>query len=256
MNTKINTTTQPINLHEIALKLSANNAIADKISETGIVFTAKQLTPKLPQFEALGDMSLIALRKDGNGNNSYVLPTLYSDGDEFVVCLPDLNRSVTTRFKVKSWQAGDLTYSVLETNGDIILKCAIACNRQFLDDVRTEFNGQLEGQGTETLKAIWLKEKPQIELPLRTLSIGIAFEVIGTGQRSRKYSTPMVNLKDSSGNEYHNVITNSALRNLIDSGCQQFMIKEVVEMKKDKTRTDKVILTPLDGADFSDLLSA
>jgi hypothetical protein len=33
------------------------------------------------------------------------------------------------------------------------------------------------------------------------------------------------------------------------------MIKDIVKVKKDKTRTDKVLLAPLDGADFSDLLS-
>lgn len=255
MNTK-NTTTQTIDLHEIALKLLANDAIVSKINDVGLVFTAKQLAKKLPQLEALENIPLIALRKDSNNNNIYLLPTLYSDRDDFVVCLPDLNRSVCDRFKVESWQIGDVSNCLLSIDSDIMLKCAIACTREILDDIRSEFEGQLEGEGTDTLKTLWFKQKPQIELPLRSLPIGTAFEVISAAGRSRKYSTPMVNLKDSSRNEYHNVITNSALRNLIDSGCQEFMIKEILEIKQEKTRTEKVILTPLGGADFSNLLSA
>ena len=252
----VKTVTQMSNLQEIALKLLANDAIANKINTTGLVFTATQLSKVLPVLKPLGEMPLISLQKDKNGNKTYLIPTLYCEGNDFVVCLPNPNRSITPLLKLKSWQVGDVSSCLLTTDDDIILKCAIACTKDFLDDVRSEFGGQLEGQGAGTLKPIWLKEKPQIELPLRTLPIGTAFEVIGTGARSRKYSTPMVNLKDSSGNEYHNVITNSALRNLIDSGCKEFMIKDIVEVQKDKTRTDKVILTPLDGADFSNLLIA
>jgi hypothetical protein len=250
-------TSQEINdLQQIALKLLATDAIANKINSTGIVFSAAQLSKVLPVLKPLGEMPLISLQKDKNGNDTYSIPTLYGDGNDFVVCLPNLNRTLTSLLKVKSWQIGDVSGCLLTAEGDIILKCAIACTKEFLDDVGSEFNGQLEGEGTDTLNPIWLKQKPQIELPLRTLPIGEAFEVISTGVRSRKYSTPMVNLKNSSGNEYHNVITNSALRNLIDSGCKEFMIKDIVELKKDKTRTEKVILTPLDGADFSNLLSA
>ena len=163
-----------------------------------------------------------------------------------------LNRSVTSLLTIESWRSGDVNSCVLKAEGDIILKCAIAVTKDFLDDIRSEFNGQLEGEGTNTLKPLWLKEKPQIELPLRTLPVGEAFEIIDLAGRSRKYSTPMVNLEDSHGSQYQNVITNSALRNLIDSGCKQFMIKEIMQVTKDKTRTDKVLLTPLDGADFSD----
>ena len=251
MNT-LNIETQTIDLREIALKLLANKVIADKITDIGIVFTANQLAKKIPVLEKLGSMPLISLRKDERGNPSYVLPTLYSNGDSFVVCLPNLNRSTADNFEVVSWQIGDVSSCTLKTNANILLKSAIACTKEILDDVRSEFNGQLEGEGTDTLKPLWLKEKPQIELPLRTLPVGEAFEIIDLAGRSRKYSTPMINLKDSHGSQYQNVITNSALRNLIDSGCKQFMIKEIMQITKDKTRTDKVLLTPLDGADFSD----
>lgn len=250
------TSTQTIDLHEIALKLQANNAIAKNINSSGVVFTAAKLSKVLPELKPLANMPLISLQKDKDGSNIYSIPTLYRDENDFVVCLPNLNRSVTPELKVKSWQVGDVSSCLLSTDDDIILKCAIACTKDFLDDVRSEFGGQLEGEGTDTLNPLWIKQKPEVELPLRTLPIGIAFEVIETGARSRKYSTPMINLKNSSGSEYHNVITNSALRNLIDSGCKEFMIKEIVEVTKDKTRTNKVILTPLDGADFSNLLSA
>ena len=69
-----------INLHEIALKLLANSAIAEKITGASLVFTAKQLAAKLPVLNALGDISLISLRKDEQDKPSYVLPTLYRDG--------------------------------------------------------------------------------------------------------------------------------------------------------------------------------
>ena len=250
-------TNPPINdLQQIALKLLANKAICCKINATGLVFTATQLGKVLPVLKPLGKMPLISLIKDQNENHTYLVPTIYSASEEIVVCLPDLNRSVTSLLTIESWRSGDVNSCVLKAEGDIILKCAIAVTRDFLDDIRSEFNGQLEGEGTNTLKPLWLKEKPQIELPLRTLPVGEAFEIIDLAGRSRKYSTPMVNLKDSSGNEYHKVITNSALRNLIDSGCQEFMIKEILEVKKDKIRTEKVLLTPLDGADFSNLVIA
>jgi len=245
-----------IELPEIALKFSSIDAITSTLSDSQLTFTAKQLLKKYPELTSLGNTPLITLKKNVDGSIKQLIPTIYNDHDELVICLPDLNRSVSNLFKIESWQIGDVSNCTLQTNDGIILKGAIACTRDILDDVRTEYDGQLEGEGTDTLKSLWIKKKPEIELPLRTLPVGMSFEVISTGTRSRKYSTLMVNLKDPSGNEYHNVITNSALRNLMDSGCKEFMIKEILPLKKDKTRSDKVIITPLDGADFSDLLTA
>ena len=233
------------------IKRSNHNAIASKINETGLEFTASKLSPKIPCLKSLKDLVLISLRKDKEGNNTYLLPTLFADNDDFVVCLPDLNRSVCDKFKVESWQIGEVNVSTLKIQ-DIILEGAIACTKDTLDEIRSEYDGQIEGEGTDTLNPFWLKQKPQIELPLRTLPVGEPLDLIQTDKRSRKYSTLMVNFKDKYGRIYQNVLTNAALRNLINSGCKKLMVKEIVPIKKDKIHTDKVILTPLDGADFSD----
>ncbi len=257
-------TTKPINLQTISLLLLSNNSIVSQLTESGIVFTASQLVSKIPSLKALGDMPLVQLRETPTGNK-YRIPTLYQKDDRVVIVLPDINASITNDFEIEDWKAGDVNQAIITSKKcDVALNAAIAFTSYVLDDIRNEYNNQLEGEGLNTLKAEWLKPAPSIELPLRTLPVDVVLTIVGNDERrSKKYNTQLVDIEDSNGKLYKNVITNAELRNLIADECTQFKIRSVntvkvekpnSKSKKEKTRTiQKVLVEPVMSADFSDL---
>ena len=257
------TSSKTINLNTISFLLLGNDNITSKVTEQGIVFTANQLVSKIPDLKPLGDMPLIQLYKSHAGI-SYRIPTLYQEDNEVVIILPDINASETKDFIIGNWQAGDINQGIIvNKDNKVSLTASIAFTPYVLDFVRKEHDNNLEGEGIDTLKADWLKTSPSLELPLRTLPPDVILTIIGNSdRRSKKYNTQLVDIEDSEGNLYKNVITNADLRNLIADDCTQFKIKSVKTVKvekqnskstKEKTRTiQKVCLEPVMSADFSD----
>ena len=257
------TVAKPVNLKTIALLLLSNNRVVSQLTENGIVFTAQQLCHKIPVLKPLGDMPLIQLRQSATGNN-YRIPTLYQKDEEVVIVLPDINASITEEFEVGQWKAGDVNQAtIVSKNGDVALNTAIAFTDYVLDDVSHNYGNRLEGEGLDTLNPKWLKPRPEIELPLRILPVGVELTIVGDcDRRSKKYNTQLIDVEDSDGKLYKNVLTNADLRNLIADDCKQFKITSVTPVnvenrnsksKKDKIRTiHKVCLEPAISADFSD----
>jgi hypothetical protein len=260
MSTK--TTLAPINLPKIALLLLSSDRIKEQVTELGLVFTAKQLNSKKPELKPLEDLPLIQLRKTATGNNYRTL-CLYQKEGEVVIVLPDINATIAQGFEIKEWKAGDVNQAVIVSQKDnVALNVAIAFTDYALDEIRSSYDNLLEGEGIETLKADWLRDAPEIELPLRELPIGVKLTVVGNSdRRSKKYNTLLVDIKDSDGKLYKNVLTNTDLRSLIAANCQEFKITSVIPTQvkneyprsKEKTRTiHKVFLEPIDSTDFSD----
>ena len=254
----------PLNLSIIASKLRNSDRIVAAIQKRDMVITAKQLASKIPYLSCLGNMPLIQLSSTDNGDR-YLIPSIYCKDDLPVVVLPDINATVSDDFEIVTWKAGDVNTAVIKhKEHNVLLSVAISFNSQALDMVKVDFDNRLEGEGIDSLQAHWLKPAPEIELPLKSLPIPRKFTILGeSDRRSKQYSTQLLNLKDDKGNVYKNVITNSELRNLFADGCQQFKITcvktvHVTESKnsksgKEKTRTTtKVVLKPIDGANFSD----
>jgi hypothetical protein len=257
------TLAKPINLQTIALKLLHNDQIVSQIPDLGMVITAQRLASKIPSLKVLGNMPLIQLKKSAAGIN-HLIPTLYRYEEECVIALADINASITDAFSVVEWKAGDINQAIIKSKEhDVTLTAAIAFEDYVVNDIRSQHGNILEGQGLDTLIPYWLRSAPQIELPLRNLPIGSELTIVQENdRRTQKYNTLLIDVIDSDGNLYKNVITNADLRNLIADGTKQFRISSVQPVnvenqksksKKDKTRTTyKVLLEPIDGADFSD----
>lgn len=257
------TLSKPINLQTIALKLLNNERIVSQLKNGDKVITAEELSSKIPSLKSLGNMPLIQLRANENGN-SYLIPSIYQKDEKCVITLPDLNASITEDFEICEWKAGDVNRAVIRSKkDDVALNAAIIFTSYVLENIQVDHNNRLEGQGDETLDARWLKPAPEIELPLRNLPLNMELTIIGESERrSKEYNTLLFDITDSDDNLYKNVLSNADLRHLFADGCKQFKIKSVetvhvenqkAKSKKDKTRTThKVLIEPIDGADFSD----
>ena len=256
-------TPKPINLQTIALKLSNNDRVVSQIPDLGMVITAQRLASKIPSLEVLGNIPLIQLKKTSSGI-SHLIPTLYQHDEKCVITLADTNASGSDAFEVIEWKAGDVNQAIIKSKEhDVTLTAAIAFEGYVLNDVQNQHGNRLEGQGLDTLIPFWLKPAPQIELPLHNLPIGVELTILeDSDRRTQKFKTQLVDVIDSDEKLYKNVITNANLRNLIADGVKQFKINSVktvnvenrkAKSKKDKTRTNyKVLVEPIDGADFSD----
>lgn len=261
MSTK--TLAKPINLQTIALKLLNNDHIVSQVPELGMVITAQRLASKIPSLKVLGNMPLIQLKKTATGIN-HLIPTLYQHEEKCVIALADINASLKEDFELLEWKAGDVNQAIIKTKEhDVTLTIAIAFEDYVLNDVRSQHDNRLEGQGLDTLIPFWLKPAPKIELPLRSLPVAVELTIVqDNDQRTQKYNTQLIDVIDSNKNLYKNVITNADLRNLIADGTKQFRINSVqpinVENRKAKSRKDKirtiykVLVEPIDGTDFSD----
>ena len=255
------TRVKPLNLAIVATKLLNSDRVVKALQKSDKVITALELARKIPDLEILGDMPLIQLGSTDNGYRQ-LTPSVYCKDGKPVIVLPDINATVSDDFEIVSWQAGDVNTAVIKhKQHDVLLGAAILFTPQTLEMIQVDFDNRLEGQGIDSLEPRWLKSAPEIELPLRSLRVDTVYTILGeSDRRSKQYNTQLLNLKDDKGNVYKNVITNSELRILFAEDCQQFKIISVetvnVENQKSKSgkiRTShKVLLEPVDGADFSD----
>lgn len=254
---------KPLNLSIVATKLLNNDRIVAALRKGDKVITALELARKIPYLECLGNMPLVQLSSTDNGDR-YLVPSVYCKDHKPVIVLPDINATVSDDFDLVSWQGGDVNTAVIKhKEHGVLLSAAISFNTQTLDMIKVDFDNLLEGQGIDSLQAHWLKPAPEIELPLRSLPINTVFTILGqSDRRSKQYNTLLLNLEDDKGNVYKNVITNSELRNLFADGEEKFKIISVetvnVEDRKSKSTKEKartitkVLVEPIDGADFSD----
>ena len=254
---------KPVNLSTVATKLLNSDRIVKALSQGDKIVTALELARKIPYLECLGNMPLIQLSSTDNGDR-YLVPSIYCKDDKPVIVLPDINATISNDFDLVNWQGGDVnTATIRHKDHDVLLRAAISFKPQALDMIKVDFDNRLEGEGLDSLQPQWLKLAPEIELPLRSLPINTVFTIVGeSDRRSKQYNTQLLNLEDEKGDVYKNVITNSELRNLFADGCSQFKITSVetvnvenqkLKSTKEKTRTiTKVLVEPIDGADFSD----
>ena len=248
--------TEVIDLQEIAQKLLNNPTIIESAKKQKTLIKASKLSNKIPSLKSLGDLPLISIGLGKQGNLQSLIVCIYRDGQKPVFCLPDLNATVTDLLFLESFKTGKQGYAIA-TNRDksIRLKTAISNSLDHL--AQLEFEDKLGIEGiAEKLDISYLKERPILEIPLKSLEINKVYTVTKIGHFSKQFKSPLIDVKDESGNEFFNVISNSFLARYADEIGKKFKITSIVEeTQKVKGKTQKITkvnILPLDGLDFSE----
>lgn len=248
-------TTELIDLSQIAQKLLNNEKIIESAKKQKTLIKASNICNKIPSLKSLENLPLISFFLNKNGNLQALTICLYRDGQKAVFCLPDLNATVTDELILESFKTGKQGYAIA-TNRDksIRLKTAISNSLEHLSSL--EFEDRLGYEGKiENLDVSYLKERPILEIPLKSLEINKVYTVTKIGSFSKQFKTPLIDVKDESGNEFYNIITNSFLARYSDEIGKKFKITSIVEeTQKVKGKTQKITkvnVLPLDGKDFS-----
>ena len=248
-------TTELIDLQKIAQKLINNEKIIESAKKQKTLIKACNLAEKIPTLKSLGDLPLISIAMNKSGNLQALTICLYRDGEKAVFCLPDLNATVTDLLILESFKTGKLGFCIA-TNRDktIRLKCAIANSESHLIELEFQDESDIEGIA-KNLDISYLKERPILEIPLKSLEINKVYTATKIGSFSKQFKTPLIDLEDESGNQFFNVITNSFLARYADEIGKKFKIISIVEeTQKVKGKTQKITkvnILPLDGEDFS-----
>ena len=247
--------TELIDLSAIAQKLLNNPMIIESAKKQKILIKPSNICNDVPSLKILGDLPLISVGLNKQGNLQALTICLYRDNQKAVFCLPNLNATVTDQLILESFKTGKQGYAIA-TNRDktIFLKTAISNSLDHLAEL--EFEDQLGYEGiAEKLDISWLKERPILEIPLKSLQINKVYTVTKIGSFSKQFKTPLIDVKDKLGNEFFNVITNSFLARYSDEIGKKFKIISIVEeTQKVKGKTQKITkvnVLPLDGKDFS-----
>lgn len=247
--------TQLIDLSEIAQKLLNNEKIIESAKKQRVTIKSSKLAEKIPSLKSLENLPLISFFLNKNGSLQALTICLYRDNQKAVFCLPDVNATVTDELFLESFKTGKQGFAIA-TNRDksILLKTAISNSLEHLSEL--EFEDRLGIEGTvENLDVSYLKERPILEIPLKSLEINKVYTVTKIGSFSKQFKTPLIDVRDQSGNEIFNVITNSFLARYSDEIEKKFKITSIVEeTQKVKGKTQKITkvnILPLDGKDFS-----
>ena len=248
-------TTELIDLSQIAQKLLNNEKIIESAKKQKTLIKASNICIKIPSLKSLGDLPLISIAMNKQANLQALTICLYRDGQKAVFCLPDLNATVTDELILESFKTGKQGYAIA-TNRDksIRLKTAISNSLEHLSSL--EFEDRLGYEGTVVnLDVSYLKERPILEIPLKSLEQNTVYSITRIGHFSKQFKTPLIDVKDESENEFFNVITNSFLARYADEIGKKFKIISIVEeTQKVKGKTQKITkvnVLPLDGKDFS-----
>lgn len=249
-------TTELIDLQEIAQKLLNNEKIIESAKKQKTLIKASNISNKIPSLKSLGDLPLISIGLSKQGNLQALTICLYRDNQKPVFCLPDLNATVTDLLFLESFKTGKQGYAIA-TNRDksIRLKTAISNSLEHLAELEFEDKLGIEGIA-EKLDISWLKERPILEIPLKSLEQNTVYSITRIGHFSKQFKTPLIDVKDESENEFFNVITNSFLARYSDEIGKKFKITSIVEeTQKVKGKTQKITkvnVLPLNGLDFSE----
>ena len=249
-------TTELIDLSEIAQKLVNNPTIIETAKKQRVTIKGFKLAEKIPSLKSLENLPLISFFLNKNGSLQTLTICLYRDGQKAVFCLPDLNATVTDELILESFKTGKAGYAIA-TNRDksIRLKTAISNSLEHLSELEFEDKLGIEGIA-EKLDISWLKERPILEIPLKSLEINKVYTVTKIGSFSKQFKTPLIDVENESGNQFFNVITNSFLARYSDEIGKKFKITSIVEeTQKVKGKTQKITkvnVLPLDGLDFSE----
>ena len=213
-------------LSEIGQNLINNENIKEKELKSPLIVLAKNikdLKGLLPN-----SMPVFKVYRDLSGMIRYLTLGIYQQDNKPVVVCPNLNADILESFKIESFKIyNNLTTATIRyQETSLIVPIALSDEGRIyaLDNPSVEDIGS-------NLNPILLKEVPKLEVPLRNLSTNIIYTIIGTGKKSGKYNTPLIDIQDESGKQIKNVLCNNFLSLYADIS-KQFKITEIVEQKR------------------------
>ena len=255
-----------IDLVKFSSSILDNPTIQEKLSKNiPVILTGKNLLGKLPDLKPLENLSLLQVKKSKNGLPMVLVPTVYLENKELVVCLPDLNASITDNLVIQSLNIvhNDSYAIVSNKENSVFLKINIGLNSVAVTQCLID-----EKIGLVDIKDFLLdeylylfKQRPIIELSLSVLDLHTDYQILTLGDNSSKeYDTPLMAVKNvKTGKVFENVLTNADInRNGEVNSIFQIINSQDFKTtkkqgKKDVTSLQTKYFIKWHGLDFSDL---
>lgn len=251
-----------INLPEIAKNLAFKaTAVQDQCKAQHpkpLNIKAKSLKQKIKALNQLpDDLVLFSMYVKNDESIGIYTLSLYQLNGQIVIVTPDLN--ILEDFKIVDWQSGIGAKATVEHKSGSQIIINLANDPNYLDHLTANEEEGHQGEGNPPIE--YLKEIPQPETPLHSSIIprNTPLKVIANGKHTRQFNTPMVDLEDTNGEIYKNVIANHDLNRLVlDYGIGvKFEIVKVSQFTKkvdDSKRYQKVEILRIDKSlDLADL---
>lgn len=255
-----------IDLVKFSTSILDNPTIQTKLSENiPIILTGKNLLGKLPDLKPLENLPLIQVKNSKNGLPIVLLPTIYLDDKNLVICLPDLTASITDKLKIQSLNIteNDSYTIVTDIEENVFLKVNLGLNSVAVSQcLLNESIGLIEYSNFLLDEYSYLfKTRPNIELSLSLLDKNTDYEILSIGEKtSKKHDTVLMSVKNlKTGKVFENVLTNTDInRNgSIKSVFQIINSQEFKTIKKDGKKDVSTIqvkhFIKWHGLDLSDL---
>lgn len=263
------TSTKIINLIEIGNQLSLTaKGLQKKVDDANepLHIAATTLVAKLPELKIISDKYVLRLRKTEDGYKADAPSVWLNDNGEAILCYTDFAPMEDfTAIKYKSGVGG---WVDVKHKSGLILKISITVSDEHLEDLEANESDGYEGEGLPLPG--YLKLIPQPETPLydSKLPHNVEFTIISNGKFSRKYQTPLVTIKSTTGEVFKDVICNTALNRIYEthgSGAKfKIVSKHPKRNKKGETVTANgevsttnhawiVNILDCQSVDFSDL---
>lgn len=268
-----NSNPAPISLPTIASQLATTaKGLHDKIrsSKRAQTLTAAALAGKIPALAPLGDTVLFRLRLARTGLIECDTIGIWVGDDGAVgVYSPDL-RPIPGA-EIQTWNATIKGQTILIIKG-VALETGFNPSDDALS-IYTVKQDLLDPDlvGTNTPPANLVAPIPQPEMPLHSEEIetGKSYEIVAMGKLSKKFQTPMVEVKNlETGEILSNVICNSELEKIASSygiGAKFQIVGKAPRVNRDGLPLDTegkvnrakpayiVKIADLQGPDFSDI---
>lgn len=211
-------TVNSINLLEIGTQLALTaKGLQQKCDNQpyGVLIPTDMLAGKIPDLKKLGNVNILKMRKV---NDVYKCDTinLYVNNDgEVCIYSPDFQQ--LSDFECLSYKTGIGGHSIIEHKSGVQFTVAISCSDEHISELVADDKYFVEGQGLPLPS--YLKLVPQPETPLHdnTIPHNEVLEIISTGKKSRKFSTPLISIKSESGQIFTDVIANAIVQRISEN---------------------------------------
>ena len=257
-----------IDLLEVANQLASSAKGLQKTAletKKPVFVSVQSILKKLPLLEALPpDLAIFRLRATESIFLADTLNVFEFEG-QTVIASPDLE--LLDGFDFVSYKTGINGFCIVSING-IELKIAMSVSDDHVEDLINTGAKGIDGSGKPDPS--YLRKLPQPETPLYSddLPQNVPLTIVATGKTTQRFETPLVDLTDSKGKVYKNVICNSELATISTKhgiGSKFKIIGKRARVNKDGLPIDStgkvnqkkpsyiVQLQDLQGLDFSDL---
>ena len=222
-------TNQTLSLLEIGQTIINNEKIQEKELKSPLILFSKhikELKGLLPD-----NVPIFKVYRDKNGLLGYLTIGIYQEENNPIVVLPNQNADTTDLFSIELFkvQNGFITGIITHNGINLIIPTPLSDRGKLyvIDNPNHEVL-------VEDFDYLLLKDRPNLEIPLRNLEIGKVYEIIGTGKKSKQYNTSLIDLKSEDEEVIKNVICNSflSLFSANTDNSRKFTITEINEVKR------------------------